>query len=129
MRAEMRGPLACSRHRAIFPFGKRSANAAAHWAMASGVWARVELSRWPVVQSYRQRACSWLPQSSPMRATKSPSGSVLFILWLSLLVNFILLVGSFWLAARGANNTLASIRRRHYCLDLERVLHLRIRDE
>src|SRR2546430_7534532 len=119
----MSGPLACSRQRAIFLPAKRSCSPRAHCTMASGVCSRMELSLFPVAQSYRQRACRWLAQSMPMRAAKSADLLVMFIS-----VCFCFLVGFASFSGRQRTRWL-SFGEGIIVQDLERVLHLRIRYE
>ncbi len=106
----MSGPLLCSRQRAIFFPLKRSCSPRAHCAMASGVCSRMELSLFAVAQSYRQRACRWLAQSIPIKAANCADLLVMFIS-----VYFFAFLLSLLFSRGGSANTLAFIRRRHYC--------------
>src|SRR5881397_3483347 len=120
----MSGPLLCSRQRAIwFPL-KRSCSPRAHCPMASGVCSKMELSLFPVVQSYRQRACRWLAQSIPIKAANCADLLDMFIsVYFCFLVEFAFFCGAV------ARTRWLSFGEGIIVQDLERVLHLRIRYE
>src|SRR6266545_5877611 len=119
----MSGPRVCSKQRAIwFPL-KRSCSPRAHCAMASGVCSRMELSLFPVAQSYKQRACRWLAQSIPIKAANSADLLVMFIsVYFCFELSF-----CFFLGAK--RTRWLSFGEGIIVRDLERVLHLRIRYE